>query len=106
MAEINNLVLNRIAGQVMKPLPNTWFVLTYSEADSVHGFPDSMAHGFSYALRMLYANPTLNGSIARQSELRRTNIQAPVIRIAYIHGGDGAPRLVVSSEESEESVVY
>ena len=39
MAEINNLVLNRIAGQVMKPLPNTWFVLTYSEADSIHGFP-------------------------------------------------------------------
>jgi hypothetical protein len=100
MAEINNFVLNRIADQVVKPQPNTWFVLTYSEADSVHGFPDSMAHGFPCALRMLYANPTLNGSIASQAEMRQINIHAPVIRLAYIHGGDGAPRLVITSEDS------
>jgi hypothetical protein len=107
MAEINNFVLSRISEQVPKPQPNTWFILTYSEADSPHGFPDSMAHGFPCALRMLYANPTLNGSIANQAQLGKTNIQAPVIRLAYLHhgaggigGDDGAPRLVISSEES------
>jgi hypothetical protein len=100
MAEINTFALNQIAKQGIKPKPNTWFILTYSEADSVHGFPDSMAHGFSSALRMLYADQTLNGSIARQADLRDTKLQAPIIRLAYTHGGDGAPRLVVYSEEA------
>jgi hypothetical protein len=105
-AEINTFVLSRISEQVSKPRPNTWFILTYSEADSVHGFPDSMAHGFPCALRMLYANPTLNGSITNQAGVGKTNIQAPVIRLAYIHGeggeggADGAPRVIISSEES------
>jgi hypothetical protein len=100
MAEINTFALNQIARQTPKPRPNTWFILTYSEADSVRGFPDGLAHGFTCALRMLYANPTLNGSITRRTEARDMNLQAPVIRVAYIHDGDGAPRLVISSEES------
>jgi hypothetical protein len=99
MAEINNFVLNRIAGRVIKPQPNTSFILTYSEADNVNGFPDSLAHGFSCALRMLYADPTLNGSIGRQGESRPVSLQSSVIRLAYINGG-GAPRLVISSDES------
>jgi hypothetical protein len=98
MAEINNFVLNRIAGRVIKPKPNTSFILTYSEADNVNGFPDSLAHGFSCALRMLYADPTLNGSIGRQGEPRPVSLQSSVIRLAYINGG--APRLVISSDES------
>ncbi|HZF40558.1 MAG TPA: hypothetical protein VE715_17180 [Blastocatellia bacterium] len=100
MAEINTFVLNQIVERRIKPQPNTLFILTYSEADSVHGFPDSLAHGFSCALRMLYADPTLNGSISRQAELLQANLRAPVIRLAYIHGGDGAPRLVITSDES------
>ena len=98
MAEINNFVLKRIAGRVIKPQPNTSFILTYSEADNVNGFPDSLAHGFSCALRMLYADPTLNGSIGRQGESRPVSLQSSVIRLAYINGG--APRLVISSDES------
>ncbi len=98
MAEINTFVLNQIAERVINPQPNTMFVLTYSEADNANGFPDSLAHGFSCALRMTYADPTLNGSIGRHGESRFTNLQAPVIRLAYIHG-DGAPRLIVSSDE-------
>src|SRR5262249_53177637 len=39
MAEINNFVLNQIAGRAIKPQPNTLFILTYSEADNVNGFP-------------------------------------------------------------------
>jgi hypothetical protein len=99
MAEINNFVLKRIAGRVIKPQPNTSFILTYSEADNVNGFPDSLAHGFSCALRMLYADPTLNGSIGRQGESRPVSLQSSVIHVAYINGG-GAPRLVISSDES------
>jgi hypothetical protein len=99
MAEINNFVLNRIAVQVIKPQPNTSFILTYYEADNVNGFPDSLAHGFSCALRMLYADPTLNGSIGRKGESRPVSLQSSVIRLAYINGG-GAPRLVISSDES------
>lgn len=99
MAEINTFVLNQIAGRGIRPQPNTLFILTYSEADNVNGFPDSLAHGFSCALRMLYADPTLNGSIGRQGESRPVSLQSPVIRLAYINGG-GAPRLVISSDES------
>jgi hypothetical protein len=100
MAEINTFVLNQIAKREIKPRSNTLFVLTYSEADKVHGFPDSLAHGFSCALRMLYADSTLNGSIARQAELRNTSLHLPVIRLAYVHSGDGASRLVISPDES------
>jgi len=99
MAEINTFVLNQIAGRGIKPQPNTLFILTYSEADNVNGFPDSLAHGFSCALRMLYADPTLSGSIGRQGESRPVSLQSSVIRLAYINGG-GAPRLVISSDES------
>jgi hypothetical protein len=100
MAETSTFVLSQIAERGIKPRPNTLFILTYSEADSVHGFPDSLAHGFSFALRMLYADPTLNGSISRQAESLHANLRAPVIRLAYIHGGDGAPQLVITSDES------
>jgi len=77
---------------------HSMFILTYSEADNVNGFPDSLAHGFSCALKMLYADPTLNGSIGRQGESRPVSLQSSVIRLAYINGG--APRLVISSDES------
>jgi hypothetical protein len=100
MAEINTFVLNQTAERVIKPQPNTLFILTYSEADNVNGFPDSLAHGFSCALRMLYADPTLSGSIGRQGESRHTDPQSAVIRLAYIHSGGGAPRLVIGSDES------
>jgi hypothetical protein len=100
MAEINTFVLNQTAERVIRPQPNTLFILTYSEADNVNGFPDSLAHGFSCALRVLYADPTLSGSIGSQGESRYTNGKSAVIRLAYIHSGDGAPRLVIGSDES------
>jgi hypothetical protein len=100
MAEINTFVLNQTAERVIRPEPNTLFILTYSEADNVNGFPDSLAYGFSCALRVLYADPTLSGSIGRQGESRCTNGQLAVICLAYIHSGDGAPRLVIGSDES------
>ena len=100
MAEINTFVLNQTAERIIKPQPNTLFILTYSEADNVNGFPDSLAHGFSCALRVLYADPTLSGSIGRQGESRYTDRQSAVIRLAYTHSGDGEPRLVIGSDES------
>lgn len=99
MAEINTFVLNQIAERVIKPQPNTLFILTYSKADKVYRFPDSLAHGFSYALRMLYEDPTLNGSITLEDAAPSTKLQSPVIRLAYVHSGDGAPRLVMNSDE-------
>jgi hypothetical protein len=100
MAEINTFVLNRTAERVTKPQPNTLFILTYSEADNVNGFPDSLAHGFSCALRVLYADPTLSGTIGRHRESRYTDRQSAVIRLAYIHNRDGEPQLVIGSDES------
>ncbi len=100
MAEINTFVLNQTAERVIRPQPNTLFILTYSEADNVNGFPDSLAHGFSSALRVLYADPTLSGSIGRRGESRHTDRQSTVIRLAYTRSGDGAPRLVIDSDES------
>jgi len=98
MAEINTFVLNQIVERGIKPQPNTSFILTYSEEDKVNGFPDSLAHGFSCALRVLYADPTLNGSIGRQGESCPVSLQSPVIRLDYINGD--APQLVISADES------
>ena len=100
MAEINTFVLNQTAERVIRPKPNTLFLLTYSEADNVNGFPDSLAQGFSCALRLLYADPTLSGLIGRQGESRYTDHQSAVIRLTYIHRGDGAPQLFIGSDES------
>jgi hypothetical protein len=97
---IKTLCKNRVSRRVIKPQPNTLFILTYSEADNVNGFPDCLAHGFSCALRVLYADPTLSGSIGRQGESRYTDRRSAVIRLAYIHSGDGEPRLVIGSDES------
>ncbi|MGH9769974.1 MAG: hypothetical protein ACREAB_21320 [Blastocatellia bacterium] len=99
MAEVNTLVLTQIAEQGIKPQPNTLFILTYSKADNARGFPDGMSHGFSCALRMLYANPTLNGLIARQGASDHTSPQGPVIRLAYTRGSDGAPRVFINSDK-------
>lgn len=100
MAEINTFVLNQTAERVIRPEPNTLFILTYSEADNANGFPDSLTQGFSCALRVLYADPTLSGSIGHQGESRYMDDQSAVIRMAYTHSGDGAPRLVIGSDES------
>jgi hypothetical protein len=100
MAEINTFVLNQTAERVIRPEPNTLFILTYSEADNVNGFPDSLTNGFSCALRVLYADTTLSGSIGRQGESRYMDGQSAVIHLDYIHSGDGAPRLVRGSDES------
>jgi len=99
MAEINTLLLNQIAEKKIKPQPNALFILTYSEADNIRGFPDGMSHGFSCALRLLYADSTLNGLIARQGELLNPYYQAPVIQLSYTLGSDGAPRLVIITDK-------
>jgi hypothetical protein len=68
MAEVNTRVLQQIATQCVKPEPNSAVILSYSEVDRVNRFPESMAWGFSSALRLLYSDPTVSGTIVHTSE--------------------------------------
>jgi len=68
MAEVNTSVLQQIATQCTKPEPNSVVILSYFDIDLENRFPESMAWGFSSALRLLYSNPTLSGTIIHIDE--------------------------------------
>src|SRR5262245_21291802 len=96
MAEVNTSVLNQIAAQQMKAEPGTSFVLTYSEADKAHGFPDSFGLGFPDALRVLYANPELNGKIVRYGDVYTIDLRFPVTHFTYTLSNAGEPQIIMN----------
>jgi hypothetical protein len=97
MAEVNTNVLRQIVAQHPKLPPNPVVTLTYSEIDLENRFPEAMAWGFSDALRLLYSDPTVSGSIihktgpysSKSSEIhflyRRKNEEPEVISRKLIH---------------------
>jgi hypothetical protein len=93
MAEVNTSVLNQIAVQKIKAEPGTSFILTYSEVDKAHGFPDSFGLGFPDALRVLYANPGLNGSIVRDGDQYTIDMKLPVTYFSYSLDKNGEPQI-------------
>jgi len=97
MAEVNTSVLNQIAAQQMKAEPGMSFVLTFSEVDKAHGFPDSFGLGFPDALRVLYANPDLNGKIVRHGDLYTIDLRFPVTHFTYSLSNDGEPQIIMNS---------
>jgi hypothetical protein len=96
MAEVNTSVLNQIAAQQVKAEPGSSFILTYSEVDKAHGFPDSFGLGFPDALRVLYSNPGLNGSIVHDGDQYTIDLKLPVTYFSYSLDKNGEPQVLLN----------
>jgi hypothetical protein len=92
MAEVNTAVLHQIVTQHAKLEPNTVVILTYSEIDVENRVPESMAWGFSHALRILYSDPTVGGSIIHSGEPYFN--KSSEIHFVYQRGYSGKPEVL------------
>ncbi len=64
MAKTNMAVLHQIAAQYPLATPGANIILRYTKADRQHRFPDGFGTwSFPYAVKLLYADPTLSGEI-------------------------------------------
>ena len=94
MAETSADVLHQIVTQQPKVEPNAFIILAYAGVDNESRFPESIAWGFPYALRVLYADPSVDGKIIRQEE--QSNNKALEIHFAYTHSSGEEPRVTRS----------
>ncbi|MEW6736569.1 MAG: hypothetical protein AB1489_35090 [Acidobacteriota bacterium] len=100
MAEVNTTVLNQIATQQVKAKRKSLFVLTYSQVDNTHRFPEGFASwGFPYALRLLYADQTLNGLIVKESEMYLRKHKRSEIHFAYTLDSNNRPRVIKTTTD-------
>jgi hypothetical protein len=98
MGEASRQVLGQIATQQPSVAPGTFFLLRYSEQQEGGGFPDAFGNGgFPLALRVLYADPTLNGALLRCDEPTPLAASARVLEIEYYVNGDGRPTVEIIS---------
>ncbi|HKX28181.1 MAG TPA: hypothetical protein VJ302_10835 [Blastocatellia bacterium] len=97
MARTNAAVLNQITAYHPQAGPNTWFTLHYAEVDYGHRFPDSIDWAFPYALRLIYADPTLDGRIVRHGAPNPAPEMSPQIHFTYTSGGEGRPQVTLHS---------
>jgi hypothetical protein len=95
MAEINTTILRQIVAQRAKVEPNTVVILTYSEIDLKNRFPESLAWGFSPALRILYSDHTVSGSLIHSVEPYRN--KPSEIHFVYQRGINGEPEVISKS---------
>jgi hypothetical protein len=95
MAEINTAVLQQIVTQLGKVEPNTVVILSHSEIDSENRFPESLAWGFSPALRILYSDHTISGSIIHSGE-PYCNKPSEILFV-YQRGHNGKPEVISKS---------
>ena len=98
MAETNTAVINQITAQQGEVKPKTLFVLTYSKIDNLNRFPDGMDWGFTYALRVRYADPSLNGLIVRQGDSYSEPDRSSKIFFTYDIKSDGKPQVVKNDD--------
>ena len=96
MAETNQAVLQQISAQLPQPAAGTSVVLRYAEADEKWLFPNGFATwGFSPALQLHYADPTLGGAIVAQGESPPSHGGAAAAEFFYV-GGPAGPEVVAA----------
>jgi hypothetical protein len=83
-AKTTTVVLNQISEQVTRPEPNTYFVLKYTAPDRANRFPNGFATwAFPAALRLHYADPSLNGTIVLADASDTPPAGSPRINLLY-----------------------
>jgi hypothetical protein len=99
MAKTTTVVLNQISAQVTRPEPNTYFVLRYTTEDHANRFPSGFAEwAFPAALRLQYADPSLNGTIVLADALDTPPAGSPRINLLYT-SEPGKIKIVKVSED-------
>lgn len=83
MAKTNTAVLGQIHAQQPQCSAHTLIVLDYPEIDRRHRFPEGLAWGFPYALRLMYSDPTLDGSLIRNGEPRPSADKDSLVCFSY-----------------------
>jgi len=58
-------------------------VMEYAETDRKRRFPEGLAWGVSYALRLMYSDPTLDGSLIRIGDPMPSGNSGPFICFTY-----------------------
>lgn len=92
MAKTNTAVLSQIHAQQPQCGANTVIILNYSEIDRKNRFPEGLAWGFPYALRLMYSDPTLDGSLIKNGEPLPYALLDQRICFAY-DSSSGAPTI-------------
>ncbi|MCI0660881.1 MAG: hypothetical protein L0220_07390 [Acidobacteria bacterium] len=89
MAEVNASILDQIVKQQPKVEPKTFFVLTYSRIEKENRFPESIAWGFPYALRIIYEDQTIDSKIIHEVEPYKK--KTTEIHLSYTRGKNDNP---------------
>jgi len=89
MAGVSAYIMDQIVRQQPKVAPNTLIVLTYNRVENESTFPGSIAWGFPYALRVIYGDQSIDGTIIHQGEPYRKKTQE--IHLVYTRGKNENP---------------
>ena len=83
-AETTTEVLNQMSAHVPSPQSNTYFVLRYAEPDRKNKFPGGLtSYAFPSALRLHYADPTLNGTVVQSGDEFTAPEGSPEVHLLY-----------------------
>jgi hypothetical protein len=86
MAKTNTSVLSQIHAEHPECKPNTVIMLSYSESDRDRRFPEGLAWGFPYALRLMYQDPTLHGFLIKNGDPSPSIKAGPTVCFEYESG--------------------
>jgi hypothetical protein len=94
MAKTNSSILRQIAQQDPQPERNTHIILRYEQRDERRRFPDGFGTGgFPFAVKLLYADPTLRGDIVGAANQAEPVSDARQVNYSYVAGEDG-PKVI------------
>jgi 4-amino-4-deoxy-L-arabinose transferase-like glycosyltransferase len=99
MGNVSAMVLNQITTQLVKPEPNTFFVMTYTERDKKLILSDALGWGFGFALRVLYDDQSLDGEIRKQGGPCLHCDRSPLIHFIYTLDNNGLPQVTIGSKD-------
>ena len=102
LAEVNTAVLSQIAVQQPKVKPSTFVLLSYRETDAANRFPEGFGNWcFPWALRVLYADRTVDGKIIRQGESYSIGDKLAEVHFSYVRGE--SPTVIKTSRDLPQS---
>ena len=85
MGEVSRAVLDQIAVHQPEVEPNAFVALKYSDVDREHRFPNGFpGRTFSFAVRLLYNDSSLDGSVIRHGEAYSIGEKRREIQFEYV----------------------
>jgi hypothetical protein len=97
-ADVSATVLNQIAALPIKPKPNAFLVLRYSDKDKDRRLIEGLGWGFGSALQVLYSSPTLDGKLLQEGAACPECEKQPVINLIYTLDSQQTPRVTIGQD--------